>query len=115
MNPNENPDYKRRLHELESQLDKEHPWQSLEIQPEQPLQRQVNPSQDHKSIVNQVADWFNRLPSAGKVAVVSIGLLVGFSILRSLLQLVASLFSLAILGVILYLVYKFFVAPQSAK
>jgi hypothetical protein len=115
MNPNENSDYQRRLDELESQLDKEHPWQSVDIQPQQPLERQVNPSQGHKSIVIQAADWFNRLPSAGKVAVVSIAVLVGFSILRSLLQLVASLFSLAILGVILYLVYKFFVAPQSAK
>lgn len=115
MNPKDNPYYKRRLQELESQLDLEKSWQSIEIKLQQFFGRQVNSSQAEKSIVTQVSDWFNRLSSAGKAAVVAIGALIGFSVLKSLLQLVATLFSLALFGVILYLVYKFFVRPQSAK
>jgi negative regulator of sigma E activity len=111
MNPQENRDYERRLQELEMEADsKTHP--SIDDRIGQPLQRQVN-NQPEKSVLNQVANWFNSLPRGAKVAVVIIATLVGFSILRSVLQLVASLFSLAILGVILYLVYKFFVTPQS--
>jgi negative regulator of sigma E activity len=112
MNPQENRDYERRLQELEIELDKSQTHPSIDDRIAQPLQRQVN-NQPEKSVLNQVANWFNSLPRGAKVAVVIIATLVGFSILRSVLQLVASLFSLAILGVILYLVYKFFVTPKS--
>lgn len=112
MNPQENRDHEHRLQELERELDKEQSLRSLETEARQPLPRHVSGSQA-KSVLNQVATWFDRLPSAGKVAVVIIAVIVGFSLLRSVLQLVASLISLAILGGILYLVYKFFVTPQS--
>lgn len=115
MNPKDNPYSKRRLQELESQLNPENAWQFVEIKLQQFFGRHVNSSESETSIVKQVSDWFNRLSSAGKAAVVAIGALIGFSALKSLLQLVASLFTLALFGVILYLVYKFFVAPQSAK
>ncbi len=115
MNPKDNPYYKRRLQELESHLDPKTSWQSVEIKLQQFFGRHVNSSESETSIVKQVSDWFNRLSRAGKVAVVAIAAIIGFSVLKSLLQLVASLFTLALFGVILYLVYKFFVAPQSAK
>jgi uncharacterized membrane protein len=112
MNPQENREYENRLQDLERELEKDQSLRSLETTPGQPVQRHVNDSQA-KSVLNQVATWFNRLPSTGKVAVVIIAAIVGFSLLRSVLQLVASLISLAILGGILYLVYKFFVTPRS--
>ncbi len=115
MNPQENRDYDRRLQELENELNQDRPLQAGENRPGQPLQRPVNHSLPEKSVVNQVTHWFNSLPKAGKVAVVAIATLVGFSILRSVLQLVGALISLAIVGGILYLVYKFFVTPQSPK
>jgi hypothetical protein len=114
MNPQENRDYARRLQELETELERDQPLPSVDTQPGQPLQRNVNNSQT-TSVLHQVANRFNSLPSAGKVAVVIIAAIVGFSVLRSVLQLVAALISLAILGVILYLVYKFFVKPQYPK
>ncbi len=66
-----------------------------------------------KLALNRVTLWFNSLPTVGKAVVVIVGLSLGMSLLGSLLQLVASLISLAILGVILYGVYKFFFTPQS--
>lgn len=114
MNPQNNQDYDRKLQELEDQLNKEQPRFSVETKLEQPFVRFVNPS-GLQSAFNQVAHWFNNLPKSGKVAVAVITALVAFSVLKTVLQLVASLISLAILGVILYLVYKFFVTPQSPQ
>jgi hypothetical protein len=114
MNPQENRDYERRLQELEAELNKDKPLSSVEIPFWQPLERYMNRSQI-ESIRNRVVNWFNILPKPGKVAVVAIAAIVGVSLFLSLLRLVASLISLAILGVILYLVYKFFVTPPSPK
>ena len=114
MNPQENRDYERRLQELEAELNKDKPLSSVEIPFWQPLERYINRTQV-ESIRNRVVNWFNSLPNPGKVAVVAIAAIVGVSLFLSVLQLVASLISLAILGVILYLVYKFFVTPPSPK
>src|ERR687886_1885739 len=114
MNPQENQDYARRLQVLEAELNKERPLPSGETPFWQPLDRYINRSQV-ESIRNRVVNWFNSLPTPGKVTVVAIAAIVGVSLFLSVLQLVASLISLAILGVILYLVNKFFVTPQSPK
>lgn len=114
MNPQENRDYERRLQELEAELNKNKPLSSVEIPFWQLLERYINRTQI-ESIRNRVVNWFNSLPNPGKVAVVASAVIVGVSLFLSLLQLVASLISLAILGVILYLVYKFFVTPSSPK
>jgi hypothetical protein len=115
MNPQENRDYEQRLQELEAELDQDQTLPSVSNQAGQPLQPLIRQSQSEKSVLKQVTNWFNNLPSPGKVAVVVVTVLISFSVLRSVLQLVASLISLAILGAIVYLVYKFFVTPQSSK
>jgi hypothetical protein len=114
MNPQENRDYERRLQELEAELNKDKPLSSVEIPFWQPLERYINRSQI-ESIRNRVVNWFDILPKPAKVAVVVLAAIVGVSLFLSVLRLVVSLISLAILGVILYLVYKFFVTPQSPK
>jgi hypothetical protein len=114
MNPPENRDYERRLQELEMELDKNQPLPSIEKPSEPSLQRNTNNSQI-ESVFKQVVNWFNSLPSAGKIAAIAIAAIIGLSLLRSVLQLVTSLFAIAVLGAILYLVYKFFVTTQSRK
>jgi hypothetical protein len=114
MNPQENQDYARRLQDLEAELNKDRPLSSVETPSWQALDRYINRSQV-EAIRNRIVNWFNSLPTPGKVTVVAIATIVGVSLFLSVLQLVASLISLAILGVILYLVYKFFVTPQSPK
>jgi hypothetical protein len=114
MNPQENRDYQRKLQELETELNKDRPLKSVETQPGQ-LFPGIFKKYQLESVFNQLTNWFNSLPTAGKVAVVLIGASVGLSLLRSVLQLVGALISLAILGGILYLVYKFVITPQSSK
>ncbi|WP_446366227.1 hypothetical protein [Coleofasciculus sp. G3-WIS-01] len=64
---------------------------------------------------NQITAWFNNLPSVGKVIVVIVGGSLGLSLLKSVFQLITSLISLALLGIILYVVYKFFITPKSPQ
>lgn len=85
----------------------------------QPLQPHVEDAQVRNrtfpQILERVTNWYDGLPNVGKVAVAIVAAIAGFSLLKSVLQLMASLFSLAILGGILYLVYRFVVVPQSSK
>lgn len=115
MNPQENPDYKRRLQELEKELGNDQTTKSVETQPGQWGSVNINNLHSQKALFNQAVNWYNSLPNTGKVAVAIAGACVGFSLLRTVLQLVASLISLTLVGVILYLVYKFVIAPQSPK
>lgn len=109
MNSPENQKVDQRLQELESQINQ---TPSLNAETGQPLQRQPQDEQEIYRTLNKITDWFKGLPSTAKVIVIVVAALVGFSLLRTVFQLVASLFSLAVLGVLLYLVYKFWIAPQ---
>ena len=114
MNPRENQDYERRLQELERELDNNQPRPSVETHPEQSIQDYINTSQI-KLVFHRVTNWFNNLPTAGKVVAIAVAATIGLSLLHSVLQLVTSLFAIALLGAILYLVYKFFVTTQFPK
>ena len=87
MNPQENQDWDSRLQELETRI-------------HQP------------SSQSSLRDWLDRLPYPGKVALGVVSAIVIFSLLKTFLQMVSALLSIAILGVVLYLLYKFLLAPQ---
>lgn len=116
MNPQENRDWERRLQELEMEINQTSSPPSVNnTEPGQPLQRNSDNSQQIDNVLKRVRYWFNGLTPVGKVAIVAIAVVVGFSLLRTVLQLVASLISLAIVGVLVYLVYKFLIAPKSPE
>ncbi|NET91193.1 MAG: hypothetical protein F6K45_24390 [Kamptonema sp. SIO1D9] len=116
MNSQDNQDWQRKLQELEKEVNRDYSSrQSYNPEPGKPLQHHSETSPDLSGFITELRNWFNSLPTAGKVAVVAVAAIVGFSLLRTVLQLVASLISLAILGVVLYLLYKFFIAPQSPE
>jgi hypothetical protein len=114
MNPKENPDNQRRLQELAKAINQEQ-IRAIGTRLGQQLQQSLNSSQLLSPVFNQVSNWFNSLPSAAKVAVAIIAALMGISLLGSILKLFAALISLAILGVVLYLGYKYLIVPQSRK
>ncbi|MEC4984903.1 MAG: hypothetical protein SAJ37_04190 [Oscillatoria sp. PMC 1068.18] len=116
MNSQENQNWQQKLQELEKEVNQDYSSPtSYNSEPGKPLQTQSETSADFSDAIAKLQNWFASLPTAGKVAVVAIAAIVGFSLLRTVLQLVASLISLAILGVVLYLLYKFFIAPQSPE
>lgn len=80
-----------------------------------PFQPPFHNTYPMKRRFNQITVWFNNLPSVGKVIVVIVGGSLGLSLLKSVFQLITSLISLALLGIILYVVYKFFITPKSPQ
>lgn len=60
--------------------------------------------------LQQVRGWFFELPSAGRVTVLALAIVLGFSLLRTVLEVVTSLVSLALLLLVAYVVYKIFIA-----
>ncbi len=102
MNSNNDQDWERRFQELE-----------VEVNPEPQVQDDLSPKMNN--LLSQIKDWYNRLPNPGKVAVAVGGVLLAFSVLNSILKLVASLLTIAILGVVLYGVYKFLMKPPTEE
>lgn len=97
-------DLQRRLQELEVSLPTNHP-----------IATPTPTSNNSVAGLNQFISLFKSLPNVGKIIVVGVGTIVGFAILKSLLSLVATLFSLAFLGLIVYFGYQFLVARKSQK
>ncbi|MBW4663755.1 MAG: hypothetical protein KME01_06055 [Chroococcus sp. CMT-3BRIN-NPC107] len=103
MNTEENEqDLERRLQQLDSTPTNAH-W----VTTESPT------SNDLVTRLNRVINLFKSLPNGGKIIVVGVGAIVGFAVLKSLLNLVAALFSLAFLGLVVYFMYQFLVARSS--
>ncbi|WP_009634208.1 hypothetical protein [Synechocystis sp. PCC 7509] len=100
----------------ESEQDLEHRLQQLEVStPTNAHPATTNSPTSNGSVtrLNKFINLFKSLPNAGKIIVVGVGIIVGFAVLKSLLNLVAALFSLAFLGLVVYFVYQFLVARSS--
>lgn len=91
-------------------MNQAHPLPPVQPQPGQPLTGQSKTRQAIQSLLGQVTNWFNGLSGGGRVAAIAAAAIVGFVVVKTVFQLVASAISLAVLGVIVYLVYKLFVA-----
>jgi hypothetical protein len=61
----------------------------------------------------QFVIWFNAIPSSGKLLAIAAGGFLSLSLIKTVYQLITSLISLSILGIILYLVYRFWVLPKN--
>lgn len=88
---NSQDDNRKKIEEIEAEL-----FNSIPIKPK-----------TFSSLVTSVKNWFATLPSAGKVIVGVLGLMIAFSLLKTFLSVVQLAFSLAILGVIGYVVFQF--------
>lgn len=103
----------RRLEKLEIELNS--PPNTHPVVP-QTQKQQAEKATAVSSSLNKFINLFNGLPNAGKIIVGGVGIIFGFAILRTLLSLVASLFSLAFLGLLVYGMYQFLLSrSQRAK
>lgn len=70
---------------------------------------EVSPSPQVRQWIESGKSWFKTLPQVGKIAV-GIGVVwLSFSILNAFLHIVSTLIGIAVMGLILYLGYKFVV------
>ncbi|MBW4564861.1 MAG: hypothetical protein KME32_27815 [Mojavia pulchra JT2-VF2] len=107
MNPQPEEDLQRRLQKLEAEINS----LSGEItQPEEKRQTSQSGFVSLNSQLTRLRTWFNGLSGTRKLVFLGVTVLLGFAILQAVLKLVASAISLALLAVLVYLGYKFFVS-----
>ncbi|MEA5594541.1 hypothetical protein [Rivularia sp. UHCC 0363] len=63
----------------------------------------------------KIIGWFWHLPNLAKPLILAVGFLLGFAILQSVLKLIASVISMALLAGLVYLGYNFFVAGNNPQ
>ncbi len=61
----------------------------------------------------QFLTWFNGIPASGKLLAIAGGGLLSLTLIKTVFQLITSLITLSIFGIILYLVYRFWILPKS--
>jgi len=59
--------------------------------------------------------WFNGIPASGKLLAIAGGGLLSLTLIKTVFQLVTSLITLSVFGVILYLVYRFWILPKNSE
>lgn len=60
----------------------------------------------------QFVAWFNGIPASGKLLAIAGGGLLSLTLIKTVFQLVTSLITLSVFGIILYLVYRFLILPK---
>ena len=115
MNSSDKQDWQRRLEELEVEVN-----QSTSSNSERQTETvhphvEIDQAQSISSWLNSSRDWFNSLAPIGQVAVGIVGIMLGFSVLNIFLKVISSLVSVAILGGLIYLGYKYIVVGSSQK
>jgi urea transporter len=107
MNPQRDEDLQRRLDKLEAEIKS-----SPEVVPQSPEQKQA--FQFSFANLNLQLErfqiWFNSLSRAKKLVVAGVSVLLGLAMVQAVFKLVASVISLALLAVLVYVGYKFFVS-----
>jgi hypothetical protein len=62
----------------------------------------------------QFLAWFNDIPSSGKLLAIAGGGILSLSLIKTVFQLISSLVTLSFFGIVLYLVYRFWILPKSS-
>lgn len=101
-------DLQSKLDEIEADLNQQKGSNSSDDTKSVFPQVELNPSPQMQGWIDTSKELFNRLPKFGKVAVAIGGVWLGFSILGAVLHVVSSVVSIAMIGFILYVVYRLF-------
>jgi hypothetical protein len=112
MNSQPEEELQRRLQKLEAEINSFSP-----TKPETEAQKQTSPSGFAKlsTYAERSLFWFQSLSSGKKLVVGGAGMFVGFLVLQTVFKLVTSVISLALLAVLVYLGYKFFVSKSPQR
>ncbi|MBE9038080.1 hypothetical protein [aff. Roholtiella sp. LEGE 12411] len=108
MNPQPEEDLQHRLEKLEAEINT-----SSEVvpQPQEPKQTSQS-SANFNLYLERFQSWFNSLSGTKKWIVSGVAVVIGFAMLQAVFKLVVSVISLALLAVLMYVGYKFFVSSN---
>jgi hypothetical protein len=114
MNPQPEEDLQRRLQKLEAEMNSS----SKEVSPPEAPKSTIGFSFEKFSFEKlnsqliRLQNWFNSLTGTKKLVFTGITVLLGIAMLQALLKLVTSAISLAVLALLVYVGYKFFVSSN---
>ncbi len=108
MNNQDDNYVKRRLQDLEAELNQPQPMSNSSSTPN-------NFIETVKTLYNQFLVWFKDLPKLGQAAVVVVGLATGLTLVRTLAELISLAISLAVVGGIVYIGYQIFKSSKFSK
>lgn len=103
MNPQDRQKVERKLQELEA-----------ELHSTQPLSQNQDLLSTLQSLKQQLAVWYRGLPTLGKGATIAVGGILALSVVTTVVNLIRLAFTLAVLGVLVYVGYKFFLTSKSS-
>ena len=110
MNSQPEEDLQRRLQNLAAEI------KSAGVNPPQPeAQTPLTGFSQWNLYLQRSRNWFNSLSTIKKLAVTGIVMLLTVWMVQTVFALVSSVMSLAMLAVLVYLGYKFFIANRKAK
>lgn len=107
MSSSQPTDWEQKLRDLEKDVNDS-------VQATLPV-RPFNPDADAPPLSQQAIAWYQGLSSPAKVAVAVGGTLLALMVLNGVLKLVASLIAIAIMGVVLFALYRAFVVSKTEK
>lgn len=112
MNPQPEEDLQRRLEKLEAEMKSS----SVEdTQKEAQRQKFQSGFPSLNSQLTRSLNWFNSLSGTKKLVALSVTALLGIFVLQTVVKLVASVISVALLAVLVYVGYKFFVSSTAPR
>ena len=104
MSYQNDPRTKRRLEDLEAELNNP-----------QPLINSDKFSEPLKKGYQQFLAWFQELPKAGQIVVAVVAVAAAVMLLQTLVQLISLAITLAVVGIIVYIGYQLFKASKFFK
>ncbi|MEH2309186.1 hypothetical protein [Nostoc sp.] len=109
MNPQPEEDLQRRLDKLEAEINS---VPGAVTQPQGDKQMPQSVFANFSLQLERFKIWFNGLSGTKKLVVSGVTVLVGLAMLQAVFKLVASVITLALLAVLVYVGYKFFVSSS---
>ncbi len=108
MDSQSQQNFQRRLQELDAEVQRNASASQNQSESSQKAPAGVTPSSPLQLLGQQLAVWFNHLPAVGKVVVAVISIILGLSLLNTVLNLVTTIVMLAIVVTVLYGLYRVF-------
>lgn len=108
------PDWQQRFQELQQEIDQQSVG-SVEPLKEIDVDATGYGLNALQHSYQQFIAWFDRIPASAKLLTMAAGGLLSLTLIKTVFQLITSLITLSILGVILYVVYRIWIAPQQEK
>ena len=111
-----NRNWQQKLEEIEAEINRATASDSQQSKTETVRPRiEIDPSPQVRKWIESGRDWFKTLPQVGKIAVGIGAVWLSFSVLGAFLHIISSLVSIAVMGLILYVGYKFVFNSSDTK